>query len=194
MAAISDSAIWRPVFVLVAIALLIFGGFKGRAFALCLVVCLVLTDQSTRILKSMVGRHRPKQVQTVRMVVLQKATPEFLTIFKKPSVRFSDNSDSRRSGPSFPSGHMMNNAVIAICCTFFYRRGWLYWILALSVGWSRIYLGAHWPSDVVGSLFLAAGETLLLLGAFEVLWRWLGQKWWPNIYYQHPTLVVHPES
>lgn len=194
MAAISDSAIWRPLFVLAAIAFLIFDGFRGRAFIICLFICLLITEETTHFVKSVVGRPRPKQAQIVRMVVLQKAHPHFLTIFKKPGIRYSDERDRNRSGPSFPSGHMMNNAVIAICCTFFYRRGWIYWFVAVAIGWSRIYLGAHWPSDVVGSLFFAAGQTLLLLGVMELLWRRVGEKWWPQLHDKHPSLIFHPSA
>jgi membrane-associated phospholipid phosphatase len=111
-------------------------------------------------------------------------------LFKKPTIRFSDQSDRNRSGPSFPSGHMTNNTIIAVYCTLFYRRGgWLYWIVAAAVGYSRIYLGAHWLSDILATLFLATGEALLMLGLFEWIWRTLGRKWAPNIYARHWSLI-----
>ena len=190
MAAISNIEIWKPLLILIALTLLIFGGFKGRAFILCLLVSLLIAEQVTNALKTAVHRHRPKQVQTVRMVELQKARPAFLTLFKKPKVRYSDQSDRHRSGYSFPSGHMTDNTVIAMCCTIFYRRrGAFYWIIAVAVGYSRIYLGAHWPSDIVATLFLAAGETLLIVGGLEMLWRWAAQRWMPQIYERHPSLI-----
>jgi len=145
------------------------------------------------VLKSAVDRHRPKHVQTVRMVELQKADPKFLALFKKPIIRFSDSSDRNRSGPSFPSGHVMNNSVIAVFCTLFYRRrGWLYWFVTLAVGYSRIYLGAHWPSDIISTLFLAIGEALLLLGLFELIWRSAGRKWMPQLFARYPSLIAAP--
>jgi undecaprenyl-diphosphatase len=194
MAAISNIEIWRPLLIVIALGVVIFGGFKGRAFILCLLISLLIAEQVTSILKSAIDRHRPKQVQSVRMVQLQKARPEFLTLFKKPTIRYSDQSDRHRSGPSFPSGHVTNNTVIAMCCTLFYRRrGWLYWIITFAIGYSRIYLGAHWPSDVLATLFLAAGETLFILGALELLWRWAVARWAPDFYERHPSLVLDPK-
>ena len=190
MGAISNVEIWKPLLILIALVLLIFGGFKGRAFILCLLVSLLIAEQITNALKTAVHRHRPKQVQSVRMVELQKARPAFLTLFKKPKIRYSDHSDRNRSGYSFPSGHMTDNTVIAMCCTIFYRRrGAFYWIIAAAVGYSRIYLGAHWPSDIVGTFFLAAGETLLIVGGLEMLWRWAAQRWMPQIYERHPSVI-----
>jgi len=80
------------------------------------------------------------------------------------------------NGPSFPSGHVMAAIavwglvppVVALCTN---RRVW-WWIatatsgvLVLLVGASRIYLGVHWFSDVVGALMFGA----LYLLAIELL-------------------------
>jgi len=189
MAAVSDSEIWRPLFVAVGISALLFGGFKARAFVICLALSLLIGSFVTGTLKSAVDRRRPKQVESVRMVQLQKARPKFLTLSQKPTIRFSDSSDRSRSGPSFPSGHVATNTIIAVFCTMFYRRGWLYWFVTALVGYSRIYLGAHWPSDVIATVFLGVGESLFLLAVFEWIWKILGRKWTPQLFARHPSLV-----
>ena len=189
MAAVSDSEIWRPLFVAVGISALLFGGFKARAFVICLAFSLLIGSFVTSTLKSAVDRRRPKQVESVRMVQLQKARPKFLTLSQKPTIRFSDSSDRSRSGPSFPSGHVATNTIIAVFCTMFYRRGWLYWFVTALVGYSRIYLGAHWPSDVIATVFLGIGESLFLLAVFEWIWKILGRKWTPQLFARHPSLV-----
>ena len=191
MAALSDSKIWEPLFIAIGLSALLFGGFRGRAFVICLVLSLLITSQVTGLLKSAMGRHRPKHVENVRMVQLETTHPAFLTLFKKPTIRFSDSSDRNRSGPAFPSGHVTTNSVIAVFCTLFYRRsGWLYWFVAAAVGYSRIYLGAHWPSDVIATFFLAGGEALLLIGLFEVIWRNACRKWMPQVFARYPSLIA----
>ena len=191
MAGLSDSQIWRPFFIAAGFGALFFGGFTARMFVICLLISLAIAGLVTSGLKSAVARHRPKQMQTVRMVQLQKARPKFLTLFKKPTIRVSDSTDRSRSGPSFPSGHTVNNTIAATYFTLFYRRrGWLYWFVAMAVGYSRIYLGAHWPSDVVATLFLGIGEALLLLGLFELIWRKAGRKWMPDLFKRHPSLIL----
>ncbi|TVT41837.1 phosphatase PAP2 family protein [Hymenobacter setariae] len=68
---------------------------------------------------------------------------------------------------SFPSGHAMDTAALAAALFFItppHRRGW--WVLAplfaLSVGWARMYLGVHFPSDVLAGWSSAVGWVLLI--------------------------------
>jgi membrane-associated phospholipid phosphatase len=58
--------------------------------------------------------------------------------------------------PSFPSGHSMVAFALAEVYGDAYGRYWTY-PLAAVVGYSRIYLGAHWPSDVVAGALVGAG-------------------------------------
>jgi len=193
MAAISNIDIWKPFLVVIILLALIFGKFKARACILSLLICLLIAEQVTSFLKSAVNRRRPKQVEPVRMVQLQPTHPELLTLFHKPTIRRSDETDRTRSGPSFPSGHMTDNTVIATCLTVFYRRrGALYWIITAAVGYSRIYLGAHWPSDIFATFFLAVGETLLILVMLELIWRCAARKSGSGFFQRHPNLIANP--
>jgi undecaprenyl-diphosphatase len=191
MAAISDVEIWKPLLIVLGLCALIFLGFKGRAFMVCLLLSLAIADYLlVSTLKTVIDRRRPKQIQKVRMVQLERTTPHFLTLFKKPAIRYSDETDRAKSGPSFPSGHVTDNVIIGTICALFFRRwGWLYFIFAAAIGWSRIYLGAHWPSDVIGTALMAFGEALLVTALAELAWKRFAPRWAPKTYAGHPRLI-----
>jgi membrane-associated phospholipid phosphatase len=84
----------------------------------------------------------------------------------------------------------VNNFCAAVVFIAFYPRwGCLYLIPASTVAYSRIYVGSHWPSDIIASILLAAGLALLILALLELFWRRLAPTLAPGIYRDHPTLV-----
>lgn len=86
-------------------------------------------------------------------------------------------------GPSFPSGHTTGATLFAICCAWALtarvpagRARRVMWtaaaLYAAVIGWSRIWLGVHWPTDVVAGLLFSMAWTCGIMAALPARgWR-----------------------
>lgn len=82
---------------------------------------------------------------------------------------------SDRHNRSFPSQHASGAAAVAVLVARRHPRlGWLFWTLAILIGLSRIYLGRHYPTDVLTGFLLGAISSWLVLR---------GERWFEKLHF-----------
>ncbi len=179
MAAVSSLDLWLPLLIVLVAVTAWRGGTRARGFLLCLGLTLAINDALIGdALKHLVHRPRPFQsTPGVRQVDLDhRAHPRFLSLFRPLDIKTSTGATVAVTPPgtgrSFPSNHTTNNFCAATLLTLFYRRrgAWSF-LLAALVGYSRVYVGAHWPSDVLASTVLAVGWVLAAAAGGRWWWR-----------------------
>jgi undecaprenyl-diphosphatase len=127
--------------VLAAIA---WTGRRHRAAAwrvmLTVALCYMLVDA---VIKPLVARERP----SLLAIEPARALPPMPRTF------------------SFPSGHAASTFGAAVAVSRMWPQGRvLWWTLALLIGYSRIYLGHHYPLDVAGGALMGVATAFWVLG------------------------------
>ena len=146
---LSSPYIFIPLYlVLVGLLCRKFGWRKALLFTIVIALAIAACDLiSFRLLKPLVMRLRPTHDPSVA-----------------PLLHVVNNYRGGLYG--FPSSHAANTACAALLFGLLYnRRSALMWTLlalwTVLVCYSRIYLGVHYPTDILGGLTLAAGVAAL---------------------------------
>jgi undecaprenyl-diphosphatase len=145
----TDAGNFMLPFVVAAIVIVLVGRVRGLRFLVLAVVSVVVADAiGTHIFKYEFGRARPCiALEDVRQLV------------------------GCTKLPSFPSNHAVNASVLATLATLYMPRLWLPAVaLAMLVGYSRVYVGVHYPLDVLAGSVLGIVVALAFSGVMNFVW------------------------
>ena len=80
-------------------------------------------------------------------------------------------------GSSMPSGHAATSFAGAVILGGLYRSGLPYFlVLAVAISYSRVYLGVHYPFDVIAGAAIGAAVSLAALAALRLRRRTAGVR------------------
>lgn len=169
----SGNRFFIPAVILAAVLLLWRGGSRGRVFIPVLFAILALGDAFViNTIKHAVARPRPyTAVAHTRELV------------------------GRGESGSMPSSHTSTWFAATLLAYVFYRRSWRFMLpLAGLVALSRMYVGVHYPSDVLAGAILGAGYGAAGIFAINALWRSWGRAWFPEQWERWPSLLEKPKQ
>ena len=137
-----------------------FGGKRGRITIVLLLIAASFSDAICfQIIKPWVGRIRPSH-----------EFYEYINLLVSKGGKYS-----------FPSNHAANSFVFATVLSYFYDKNRIsLYILASTIAFSRVYVGVHYPLDIIFGSIIGYIISWIILSLWVIIkMRELkrGRKW-----------------
>jgi membrane-associated phospholipid phosphatase len=137
-----EAGIWIPFYLFLLVFALLNFGSRAWLWSFTLIMTAVISDLlSSHLVKQIIFRYRPCQDESIQ-----------------DKVRVLVNYCPQNS--SFTSSHACNHFAVAFFLFFTLKQtsGW-WWIVfpwAFAIAYSQIYVGVHFPLDIVGGIILGS--------------------------------------
>lgn len=134
---------WAPLYLFLALFTLLNFRWRGLWWCMVFLIAFGISDQTSLYIKGAVGRLRPCHDPVVAS-------------FARQMVPYCPSSGS------FTSNHASNHFALAMLCfitlrPYFGKYSWLFLVWAAAISYSQVYVGVHYPLDVLGGALLGAG-------------------------------------
>ncbi len=146
---LTQKTVWIPLYCSLLYVVWRNYGWRGAVQLLVMVgIGMLVTDwANSQFLRPAIGRLRPNNPES----------PVFSLLYRV--------NDVRGGGCGFPSAHSANNWMLTLVMVYWLRDRWTaisMSLLTLLICYSRVYLGYHYPGDILGGFVLAAITVFVL--------------------------------